>query len=94
MTTINQARLAAIQERARHTESWANPEQWAGADPDQEATEYIVTAIRRRLTEQDRRVKALESLAYSQGVLLEELSEKLRRLTAELEKEKKEEDQS
>lgn len=65
--------------------TWANPEQWAGPDPDQEATEYIVAAIRRRLTEQDRRVKALESLAYSQGVLLAELSEKVRQLSAQLE---------
>lgn len=83
MTTINQARLAAIQERARHTESWTNPEQWAGHDPDQEAMEHIAAAIRRRLAQQDERIARLEQLAYNQSVLLTELSESVRTLLAQ-----------
>jgi hypothetical protein len=78
--TIDQVRLEAVQARGRHTESLTNPEQWAGPDPDQEATEHIATAIRRRLALQDERIARLEQLAYNQSVLLAEQAQALRQL--------------
>ncbi len=66
--TIDQVRLAAIQERGREI------------DPDQEAMEHIATAIRRRLAQQDERIARLETALWNQGLLLQEQAQLLRKL--------------
>ena len=79
MTTIDQARFEAIQERIR------------SIDADSEAVEHIANRVNTRLRQMeaalaaaDKRLRELEQLAYSQGVLLAEQGAKIAELQARL----------
>jgi len=79
MTTIDQVRLAVIQERTRNI------------DADSEAVEHIANRVNQRLRQMeaaqaamDKRLRELEQLAYSQGVLLAEQGAKIAELQARL----------
>lgn len=79
MTTIDQARFEAIQERIR------------SIDADGEAVEHIANRVNTRLRQMeaalaaaDKRLRELEQLAYSQGVLLAEQGAKIAELQARL----------
>lgn len=79
MTTIDEARLAAIQERTRSIESDAEADEHRAArvNAKQRHLEMITTAL-------DTKVRQLEDLAYSQSVLLAEQSVQIAELQARL----------
>lgn len=79
MATIDDIRLAMIQERTRNI------------DADSEAVEHIANRVNMRLRQMeaaqaasDKRLRELETLAYSQSVLLAEQSAKIAALEARL----------
>ncbi|AZF90326.1 MAG: hypothetical protein BPHS0_40 [Phage 5P_3] len=79
MATIDDIRLAMIQERTRNI------------DADSEAVEHIANRVNMRLRQMeaaqaasDKRLRELETLAYSQSVLLAEQSAKIAALEIRL----------